>query len=190
MPKPRDPMTHENSAGTAHPTDTNGVVIRDFDRSLPMALLRAREAVMDRFRPTLRSFGVTEQQWRVLRALSDLDETDVTSLAERCCILAPSLTRILRDLTARKLVARRTTEKDLRIGLISITPAGRKLIADVGPHSEIRYREIADRVGAEDLNQLYRLLDRLEARLRQDAGNKDGRESGGASIRRAAATAE
>ena len=45
--------------------------LREFDRSLPMALLRAREAVMARFRPLFRLHGVTEQQWRVLRALRD-----------------------------------------------------------------------------------------------------------------------
>lgn len=148
--------------------DINGVVIRDFERSLPMALLRAREAVMDRFRPMLREFGVTEQQWRVLRALSDVTEIDVSALAERCCILAPSLSRILRDLTGRGLVARRTTEEDLRVGLISITDAGRRLIAKVGPHSEARYARIAALIGADNLNRLYALLDQLEAQLRDD----------------------
>ncbi len=46
--------------------------MRAFSSSLPMALLRAREAVMRRFRPGLRDHGVTEQQWRVLRALAGL----------------------------------------------------------------------------------------------------------------------
>jgi hypothetical protein len=40
---------------------------RDTRRALPIALLRAREAVMVRFRPILRYHGVTEQQWRVMR---------------------------------------------------------------------------------------------------------------------------
>lgn len=155
----------EETGATPVETDTNGVVIREFERSLPMALLRVREAVMDRFRPMLREFGVTEQQWRVLRALSDVAETDVSALAARCRILAPSLSRILRDLSARDLVARRADRQDLRIGLISITPAGRRLIAEVGPHSEERYAKIAALVGAEDLNRLYALLDKLEDRL-------------------------
>ncbi|MGH7006661.1 MAG: hypothetical protein ACREIP_22160, partial [Alphaproteobacteria bacterium] len=38
--------------------------MRAFSRSLPMQLLRAREAVMQRFRPMLHQHGVTEQQWR------------------------------------------------------------------------------------------------------------------------------
>jgi len=34
-----------------------------------MELLKAREAAMERFRPMLREHGLTEQQWRVIRAL-------------------------------------------------------------------------------------------------------------------------
>jgi hypothetical protein len=45
------------------------VVLRDFSKSLPMALMRTREAVMKRFRPSLRHHDITEQQCRVLRAL-------------------------------------------------------------------------------------------------------------------------
>lgn len=141
--------------------------IREFEASLPMALLRAREAVMARFRPMLRSFGMTEQQWRVLRALNDVAEIDISALADRCCLLAPSLSRILRDLTGRGLVARNTTARDLRVGLVSITDTGRRMIAEVGPHSEARYARIAELFGHDDLNTLYDLLEKLEANLRE-----------------------
>lgn len=67
------------------------VRLREFSRSLPMALLRAREAVMRHFRPSLRAFDVTEQQWRVLRALSAIPEIEVTELANATFLLAPSL---------------------------------------------------------------------------------------------------
>ena len=50
------------------------VPMRDFSRSLPMSLLRAREAVMRHFRPSLRDHGLTEQQWRILRALASVDD--------------------------------------------------------------------------------------------------------------------
>jgi len=43
--------------------------LRDFQKNLPMALLRARESVMSHFRPILRDHDITEQQWRVIRAL-------------------------------------------------------------------------------------------------------------------------
>ena len=74
------------------------VPMRDFSRSLPMSLLRAREAVMRQFRPSLRQHGLTEQQWRILRALAATDAIEVTELARVAFLLGPSLSRILRDL--------------------------------------------------------------------------------------------
>ena len=62
-----------------------------------MALLRTREAVMWLFRPGLRSRGVTEQQWRILRALAHAGPLEVTELADATFLLGPSLSRILPD---------------------------------------------------------------------------------------------
>src|SRR5579884_3047454 len=93
------------------------VPMREFSRSLPMSLLRAREAVMRQFRPSLRRHDLTEQQWRILRALSATDAIEVTELARTAFLLGPSLSRILRDLEARKLIERKTAKTDLRRGV-------------------------------------------------------------------------
>ena len=150
------------------PDDTKPLnAIREFERSLPMALLLAREAVMDRFRPMLRDFGVTEQQWRVLRALEEVGMMDLGELAEACRLLGPSLTRIVRDLEERELLHRSPDENDQRRSHISISPEGRALIRNVGPHSERRYQKIAKAIGAENLDDLYERLDRLVVALEQ-----------------------
>src|SRR5215468_10566700 len=88
--------------------------MREFSRSLPMSLLRAREAVMRQFRPSLRHHGLTEQQWRILRALTSVEAIEVTELARLAFLLGPSLSRILRDLESRGLIERRSAETDLR----------------------------------------------------------------------------
>ena len=49
----------------------NNKPMRSIERSIPIALLRAREAVMAHFRPLLADRGYTEQQWRVLRILNE-----------------------------------------------------------------------------------------------------------------------
>jgi DNA-binding MarR family transcriptional regulator len=43
--------------------------MEEFSRSLPMLLYRTLDAVMPRFRRIFNEFGLTEQQWRVLRVL-------------------------------------------------------------------------------------------------------------------------
>jgi homoprotocatechuate degradation regulator HpaR len=136
--------------------------IREFSRSLPMALLRAREAVMRHFRALLREQGLTEQQWRVLRALTTVEDVEAGELARLTVLLGPSLSRILPDLEQRRLIRRRTLKSDLRRSVISITPAGLALIARVGPQSEAIYADIARRFGSARLEALHGLLAELE----------------------------
>ncbi|MBO4221228.1 homoprotocatechuate degradation operon regulator HpaR [Bradyrhizobium neotropicale] len=139
--------------------------MRDFSRSLPMSLLRAREAVMRQFRPSLRHHALTEQQWRILRALTSVESIEVTDLARLAFLLGPSLSRILRDLEARGLIARRSAEADLRRAVVSISPRGLKLIEAVAPTSEAIYAAITKRYGARKLAELQAMLGALEESL-------------------------
>jgi len=140
----------------------HSVPMRDFSQSLPMALLRAREAVMRQFRPSLRQHGLTEQQWRILRALAAVDVIEVTELARVAFLLGPSLSRILRDLEARGLIQRQADRRDLRRGVLSISAKGLKLIAQVAPSSEAIYASIASRYGERKLAALHKMLSELE----------------------------
>ncbi len=139
--------------------------MREFSRSLPMLLLRGREAVMRHFRPLLRAHGLSEQQWRILRVLAAAEAIEVTELAERAFLLGPSLSRMLRDLEARKLVTRKLVKDDQRRSTVSITAKGSKLIAAVAPFSEAIYAEITRRTGGDRLAELQDLLRVLEASL-------------------------
>jgi len=141
------------------------VPMREFSRSLPMSLLRAREAVMRQFRPALRRHDLTEQQWRILRALAAIDAIEVTELARTAFLLAPSLSRILRDLDGRGLIERKTAETDLRRGLVSISDKGLRLMEVVAPSSEAIYAAITRRYGAKKLAELQDMLGALEASL-------------------------
>ena len=147
------------------------VPMREFSRSLPMSLLRAREAVMRHFRPSLRDRGLTEQQWRILRALASVDTIEVTELAHVAFLLGPSLSRILRDLEARHLIERRVAKADQRRGLVSISARGVKLIETVAPTSEAIYAAITRRYGARKLRELQDMLHELEASLSELRGS-------------------
>src|SRR6476646_694081 len=152
------------------------VPMRDFARSLPMSLLRAREAVMRQFRPSLRNHGPTAQQWRILRALAAVDAIEVTELARVAFLLGPSLSRILRDLEVRQLIERRTAKADLRRAFVSISAKGLKLIEAVAPTSEAIYAAITKRYGARKLGELQDMLGVLERSL--SAMEVAGEESG------------
>src|SRR6201991_2402670 len=168
---------HSASGPAADPA-VRRVPMREFSRSLPMSLLRAREAVMRQFRPSLRNHGLTEQQWRILRALTAVETIEVTELARVAFLLGPSLSRILRDLEARELIERRTAKSDLRRGEVSISSKGLKLIEMVAPTSEAIYAEITSRFGARKLAELQDMLGVLERSLEamEVAGEGGGEE--------------
>ena len=136
--------------------------LQPIPRSLPAILMRAREAVMTRVRPVLRAYDMTEPQWRVLRTLASIDEIEVTHLAELVFLLPSSLSRILKDLTERGLIQRRTTESDLRKGLVSISDAGTALIEAAQPEAAKVTTEIERLFGTDRLGRLIGLLEELE----------------------------
>ncbi|MCH8070495.1 MAG: homoprotocatechuate degradation operon regulator HpaR [Proteobacteria bacterium] len=130
-----------------------------------MELLRAREAAMSRFRPMLRRHGLTEQQWRVIRALAAFQEIDASEIAKKSFLLAPSLTRILRFLEREELVKRSSDANDQRRYVFVLTGKGRRIYDEVGPDSELLYAEIEKEFGADKLEALYALLAEFYAAL-------------------------
>lgn len=141
--------------------------MRPFGRSLPMALLRAREAVMRGFRRLLRDHGLNEQEWRIIRVLVEIDRIEIGELAERVFILKPSATRTIKNLQSRKLVTRSRSKSDQRRAYIALTPAGRELFRMVAPKSEAEYAKITSLVGEENMQQLYELLQQLTDALNE-----------------------
>lgn len=157
----RQPLP-ERSARTRQPVH--------LDRSLPIALLRARESIMTRFRPLLAEQNMTEQQWRVLRVLQDQSPLDASRVAERACVLAPSLTRMIKTLRDRGFVRRMPDDSDARRSMLSITPAGIAFIEMLVPAALAIHDELRSRYGAERMETLIDMLNELAA-LEQPARN-------------------
>jgi len=135
--------------------------MRRFDRSLPMSLLKAHEAVLRTFIPHLRAHDLSTQQWRVMRALAEVDALDVSELAEACSLLRPSVSRIVQNLEGRGIIVRQPCGRDSRRSLVKITEKGLNMIAEIAPESELRYDYIESRFGTKNLTQLYELLHEL-----------------------------
>lgn len=117
-------------------------------RNLPHLLLQARETLLAGFRPILRQFGITEQQWRVMRTLNEREPMEPNQLADACLILSPSLTRMLCGMEDAGLVERTRSATDQLAALV-----------------DARYQELAQRLGPERLTEVYRALDAMLAGL-------------------------
>lgn len=137
--------------------------LRQTRRSLPIALLRAREAVMAPIREVLVSSGVNEQKWRVLRVLEEQGPQDLSQIAVEACLLLSSLTRMIRPMTDEGLITRHTPPEDRRKTIVAITPAGAALLLAHAADSDAVFSRIEAGFGAERLEQLLDLLEDLQA---------------------------
>lgn len=134
-----------------------------------MALLQAREAAMRVFRPMLAAHDLTEQQWRVLRALHAANHPlDAGTIADTTFLLGPSLSRILANLDERSLIDRTPDPGDQRRSLVTLTAAGRSTVDRIAPESEAGYRSIEERFGADRLADLLGELGDLAALTTED----------------------
>lgn len=163
--------------------EQNAKVLRKYEKSLPISLLRAREATTRYFKPYIDRHDLTMPQWRVLRALAEEEALDARTLSERCVILPPSLTRIFRSLTQRGLISQ-VDCTDARRHRVTLTDEGRALFEDVVEASEPDYQRLAHAFGAERLDSLLNLLSELRDTV--EALNAEDNARSAAPIRKAA----
>jgi len=154
----------DNDSTTTDPVDPSQM--RRFEEALPIALLRTREVVMAKFRPHLAEYGVTEQQWRVIRVVQQRSGIDATALSEACCILMPSLSRMLKNLENDGLLVRTKVAGDMRRQVISLTEQGSELFAQMAPQAEAIYSQIEEEIGKTEMNQLIDQLQSLRRNLK------------------------
>ena len=133
-------------------------------RNLPLLLLKAREAVMQHRRPTLRAHGLSDQQWRVLRVLAEPAHAgglDTGRLAREAHLLGPSLTGMLARMESAGLVQRAKSPEDARRSVVSTTSDGLALAASLRADIEAQYQDLEAHMSQPKLAQLYKLLDEL-----------------------------
>lgn len=132
-------------------------------RNLPQLLLRAREELLGHFRPLITHFGLTEQQWRIVRAVSEAGQLEPREICEICQILSPSLAGVLARMEDTGLVTRTRMEEDQRRVLVRLTPHAEELAAQLRPLIIEQYRLLEKAYGREMIEELYQVMDRFLA---------------------------
>lgn len=99
----------------------------------------------------LKPFGITTEQWSVLRTLSESDEISQKELSERADKDQATLTKILDLLEKNEFIQRVQNPSDRRSFLIKITNKGTELVKDVTPFLEEIFEKIIHKIDAEKL---------------------------------------
>jgi DNA-binding MarR family transcriptional regulator len=126
-----------------------------------LAILRAADALRRRGIALLEPYGLTPQQFNVLRILRGArpDGLCTLSIAERMIEQTPGITRLIDRLEAKRLVVRVRSAKDRRQVWCRITPSGLQLLARLDKPVGDLDRAVMARLPGADQRKLAELLE-------------------------------
>lgn len=126
-----------------------------------LCLLRTAEVVRRLFDHLYEPYGITSQQYNVLRILRGAGPDGLPTLAirERMVERTPGVTRLIDRLEGRGLVDRETPQQDRRQVLCRITPQGAEVLKRLDkPVSDLARSAVAA-LGEKDQRKLIACLD-------------------------------
>ena len=129
--------------------------------SLPMILSRTLDGVMPVYRALFQEHAITDQQWRVMRALWEQKHLTSKQISEITLLPSPSLVGILDRLEKKGFVGRLRSVEDRRLVYIVPTQAGRKLQELMLPKIEQIHDRFMYQVTPDEWGELNRILDKL-----------------------------
>lgn len=159
---------------TGEPTS---VVAREIKQTKPfrsqgheavVALFLTADMLHWHFRRVLEPFGLTEQQYNVLRILrgAGAEGLPTLAIAERMVEHAPGITRMIDRLEAKDLVQRQRRSADRRCVHCLITRAGLELLAGLDAAVDRADREAVETLEPAQVETLVNLLNEIRAALR------------------------
>jgi DNA-binding MarR family transcriptional regulator len=109
-------------------------------------------------------FGLTIPQWRVMAVLAEFGELIARDVEPIVRMDKVAISRAVRRLSARGLVARRASQHDGRLAYLSLTDEGRRVYDEVRPIAERHEAALLDVLSPDESATLSALLARLDAR--------------------------
>ena len=143
-------------------------------------LMVAADSVRDLFDNACSELGITISQYNVLRILRGIhpEGHSRSEIARRMIERAPDVTRLIDRLEKQGFVARDRTERDRRLSISRITPAGLELLDRLEPRVRRVHEQIAGRLSLADQRELSRICEGVYEEPEADASsstpNRDG----------------
>jgi DNA-binding MarR family transcriptional regulator len=132
---------------------------------LGYVLSEAERAVNRSLAGALTAEGVSVEQWRILRALSDGRGHTMGDLAEAALMPHPTLTKAVDRLVDNTLVYRRQDEQDRRRVAVYLSDRGVALVRRLDELAAAHHAAVETAFGAQRTERLMRELSTLVASL-------------------------
>lgn len=134
------------------------------DDFLPYRLSIASNLVSDAVAGTYRAlFGLRISEWRLIAVLAESEGLSQQGLGARTQMDKVTVSRAAIALVDRGLVGRAPNPGDQRSHVLTLTPAGRALYAEVAPKALEIERRLFGAFDASELAQFRSMLARIEA---------------------------
>lgn len=139
-------------------------VVRDFNRfyTARLGLLRRRHLDGE--------FSLTEA--RILYEIGTRPKTTASTLSSTLGLDAGYLSRLLAQLTKRKLIRQTASRQDGRERLLTLAPAGETAVARLNEQSSLQIRDLLSRLGSDERELLVQSLSKVRSILSPARGGE------------------
>ena len=136
---------------------------RSSRQELVIALIKTADVLHRFMSQVIEPYGVTPQQYNVLRILRGAGEEGIATLAiaERMIEEAPGMTRMIDRLEAKELVIRQRSESDRRQVRCYLTANGARLLRRLDGPVDAAEEAAVSSLGKQDVAALVALLERI-----------------------------
>ena len=136
-------------------------------------LVRSSAQVQHALHLQLKPYGITETQYNSLRILRGAGSSGLTcaEIAERLVSQDPDITRLVERLQRQGLVRRERGEKDRRVVLTKITPAGLDRLKEMDPVVDSTVHALLSHLSPSELKTMIGLLKRARLFAEPSHGN-------------------
>lgn len=137
------------------------------------ALRRITKAVHEYSKAVDRQFGITGPQLWALRTIESMGGCSAGDLAERLCVHPSTITGVIQRLEEKRLIDRQKRPEDRRAVVLSLTPAGKKLLERAPYPAQGQLIRALHAMPAEEVTALRGTLDKIVEAM--ELGSVDAR---------------
>ena len=131
-----------------------------------ITIFRTADVLRHAVERSLSAFGLSNEQYNVLRILRGAGENGLPTLeiSSRMLSRSPNITRLLDKLIAKKLVRRTRPKEDRRVVIVSVTAQGLELLAHLDEVVDEVFDNFPPTTHAE-IETLVEVLDRIREHM-------------------------
>ena len=131
---------------------------RFVDDYLPALLAQASQLLSGEFHLVVNANGFSVSEWRVLATLAGNEPISIGRIAQIATIKQSTVSRLLNRMVASGHVERLEKDDDRRITLVTITPAGNRMVSRLIPLAREHEQRVLEPFGLQRAEELKSTL--------------------------------